>query len=168
MRLKPAAGTGRSRQRGVAAIEFALVLPFITVLILAMCDYGYYFYIGINATEAARATAVQVSANAAALNAGAGVSSCTDAQIATVTGAAPGASTLPAQVAKNYMQNAVNATIAGYTTASFTCSIVTGKAIFGIVVTVDFPPATGKLRFGLPASTTAGHVRYTTPTLYRR
>ena len=168
MRSKPTAGIKRSRQRGVAAIEFALILPFIAVLILAMCDYGYYFYIGINATEAARATAVQVSANAAALNAGAGVTSCSDPQIATVTGAAPGAATLPAQVARNYMQNTVNTTIANYTTATFTCSVVSGRALFGVVVTVDFPPASGKLRFGLPASTTAGRVRYRTPVLYRR
>ena len=168
MRSKPTAGIKRSRQRGVAAIEFALILPFIAVLILAMCDYGYYFYIGINATEAARATAVQVTTNAAALNAGAGVSNCSDPLIATVTGAAPGAPTLPAQVAKDYMQSAVNATVAGFTTATFTCTVVTGKAIFGIVVTVDFPPASGKLRFGLPASSIAGRVRYRTPVLYRR
>jgi Flp pilus assembly protein TadG len=165
MRSKPAAGTRRSRQRGVAAIEFALVLPFIAVLILAMCDYGYYFYIGINATEAARTTAVQVTATAAALNAGAGVSSCSDPLIATVTGAAPA---VPAQTAKNYMLTAVNATVAGYTTATFTCTIVTGKAIFGTVVTVDFPPASGKLHFGLPASSIPGRIRYRTPVLYRR
>lgn len=168
MRSKPAAGIRRSRQRGVAAVEFALILPFITVLILAMCDYGYYFYIGINATEAARATAAQVTANAAMLNAGAGVTNCSDPLISTVTGAAPGGSTLPAQVAKNYMQTAVNAAFAGYTTASFTCTIVTGKAIFGTVVTVDFPPASGMVHFGLPASSTAGRIRYRTPVLYRR
>ena len=166
MRLKPGAGIQRSRQRGVAAIEFALILPFVAVLILALCDYGYYFYIGINATEAARATAVQVSATAAALNGGAGVSNCsTDPLIGTVTGAAPA---VPAQTAKNYMLTAVNATFAGYTTATFTCSIVGGKAIFGTVVTVDFPPASGKLHFGLPASSISGRIRYRTPVLYRR
>jgi Flp pilus assembly protein TadG len=166
MRLKPTAGSKRSRQRGVAAVEFALILPFIAVLILAMVDYGYYFYIGINATEAARATAVQMSASAAALNAGAGVSSCSDPLIATVTGPAPA---LPAQTAKTYMLTAVNATFAGYTTASFTCTVVTGKAIFGVVVTVDFPPVSGSVHFGLPRSTTTtGHLRYRTPILYRR
>jgi Flp pilus assembly protein TadG len=166
MRLKPTAGIKRSRQRGVAAVEFALILPFIAVLILAMVDYGYYFYIGVNATEAARATAAQMSATAAAMNAGAGVTNCSDLLIATVTGPAPA---IPAQTAKTYMSTTVNAAFAGYTTATFTCTVVAGRAIFGVVVTVDFPPASGSVHFGLPRSaTTPGHLRYRTPVLYRR
>jgi len=171
MRLKPAAGTRRSRQRGVAAIEFALILPFMTVLILAMCDYGYYFYIGINATEAARATAAQASSTAAAMYAGAGVPTCTDLLISNVTGTAAGA---PSLTAAAYMTTSVSAAIGLDTTATVNCTMVPqvgvpgGRPLWGVVVTVDFPPASGKLRFGLPASSTPGHVRYRTPILYRR
>jgi Flp pilus assembly protein TadG len=166
--LKPAAGIRRSRQRGVAAVEFALILPFITVLILAMCDYGYYFYIGINATEAARATAAQASSTAAAMYAGTGVPTCGDALISNVTGSGAGA---PSLTAAAYMTTNVSAAIGLETTATVNCTMVPaigGKPLWGVVVTVDFPPASGKLHFGLPPSSTAGNVRYRTPTLYRR
>ena len=56
MRLKPRwRKTTRSRERGVAAIEFALCLFFLVPLTLAVLDYGYYFYIGLNIVEAQQA-----------------------------------------------------------------------------------------------------------------
>ncbi len=155
------ARTKRGRTRGVAALEFALLLPFITVLVLALVDYGYYFYIGINATDAARTTAVQASATAAAN----GVTVCTAANISTVTGA-PG---VPAQAAITYMTTSVSAAIGLDTTATITCTTVSGKPLWGVVVTVDFPPVSGSVHFGLPPSTaTPGNLRYRTPILYRR
>jgi Flp pilus assembly protein TadG len=152
--------TKRGRTRGVAALEFALLLPFITILVLAMVDYGYYFYIGINATDAARTTAVQASATAAAN----GVN-CTALNLTTVTGAAG----VPAQAAITYMTTSVNAAIGLDTTATITCTTVSGAPLWGVVVTIDFPPASGSVHFGLPQSTTTpGHLRYRTPILYRR
>ena len=115
--------TSRSRELGVAAIEFALVLPFVAVIVLALVDYGYYFYIGINATEAARAAGVQASATAAALHGGAGPTGCGDATIA--PGDGRGACRPGARPAKNYMTNQVNATIGANTTATVRCATTT-------------------------------------------
>jgi hypothetical protein len=150
----------------VAAIEFALFLPFMAVIILALVDYGYYFYIGVNATEAARAAAVQTSATAASLNGGTGPISCTDPQvIAQVTAAAPAA---PAQAAKTYMTNQVNSTISGQTTATIGCALTTtgNQIAFSIQVQVVFAPPSGSVHLGLPRS--GNSLVYTTQTIWRR
>jgi Flp pilus assembly protein TadG len=166
MRLKPRrTKTTPSRERGVAAIEFALLLPFIAMIVLALVDYGYYFYIGINATEAARTAAVQASATASAMHGGTGPTSCTDASIALVTGAAPAA---PAQAAKDYMTAQVNSTIGNNTTATVACAPTTsgGQTAFSIQVQVTFAPPSGTIHFGLPRSGTS--LVYNTPKLWRR
>jgi len=156
--------TSRSRELGVAAIEFALLMPFIAVIVLALVDYGYYFYIGINATEAARTAAVQASATAATMNAGAGPSGCGDTNIALVTAAAA----VPAQAGKNYMTTQVNATIGGNTTATVACATTTSGAqtAFSIQVQVVFAPPSGTVHFGLPRS--GSNLVYKTPLLWRR
>ena len=157
--------TSRSRELGVAAIEFALLLPFIAVIVLALVDYGYYFYIGVNATEAARTAAVQASATAAAMNGGNGPTSCGDMNISLVTGAAPA---LPAQTGKNYMTTQVNATIGGNTTVTVACAPTTTglQTAFSIKVQVLFAPPSGTVHFGLPRS--GSNLVYTTPLLWRR
>jgi Flp pilus assembly protein TadG len=166
MRLNPwRTKRSRSRERGVAAIEFALLLPFIAVILLALVDYGYYFYIGVNATEAARTAAVQASATAAAMNGGTGPTGCGDTLIAVVTGAAPAA---PAQAGKNYMITQVNATIGGNTTVTVACVPTTSgsQTAFSIQVRVVFAPPSGTVHFGLPRS--GSNLVYTTPLLWRR
>ena len=154
--------TSRSRELGVAAIEFALLMPFIAVIVLALVDYGYYFYIGVNATEAARTAAVQAGATAAPMNAGAGVTDCLDPLIATVKGA----SAAPAKAGVDYMKNNVNAAIGADTTVTVSCvSMGAGNPVaFGVVVQVLFPPPSGAVHFGLPR--TGSNLRYTTPILY--
>jgi Flp pilus assembly protein TadG len=162
--------TKRSRARGVAAIEFALLLPFIAVIVLALVDYGYYFYIGVNATEAARTAAVQVTATADAMNGGAGPTGCGDTNIGLVTNAAtatpPGA---PAVAAKAYMTAQVNSTLGGNTTATVACSTAgTGgstKTVFSVQVQVLFAPPSGSIHFGLPRS--GNNLVYTTKALWR-
>jgi Flp pilus assembly protein TadG len=42
------------RRRGVVAVEFALVLPLLLLLLLGMFDYGWYFLCELNVTNAAR------------------------------------------------------------------------------------------------------------------
>ena len=42
------------RQRGIVAVELALVLPVLLFLVLGMMDYGYYFFCALTATNAAR------------------------------------------------------------------------------------------------------------------
>jgi len=49
--------TGRPRQTGAAAVEFALVLIPLLLLILGTIDWGYYFYIREIVADAARAGA---------------------------------------------------------------------------------------------------------------
>jgi Flp pilus assembly protein TadG len=44
----------RDRQRGVAAVEFALVLPLLLTLVLGAIDWGWYFFVDQLVTNAAR------------------------------------------------------------------------------------------------------------------
>lgn len=44
----------RRLARGVAAVEFALVLPVLLALLLGIFDYGYVFFVRLGMTNAAR------------------------------------------------------------------------------------------------------------------
>jgi Flp pilus assembly protein TadG len=44
----------RHRQRGAAAVEFALVLPLLLTLVLGAIDWGWYFFVDQLVTNAAR------------------------------------------------------------------------------------------------------------------
>jgi Flp pilus assembly protein TadG len=44
----------RHREGGTAAVEFALVIPLFTVLVMGAVDYGYYFFSDQVVTNAAR------------------------------------------------------------------------------------------------------------------
>ena len=44
----------RARQRGAAAVEFALVLPLFLTLVLGAIDWGWYFFIDQLVTDCAR------------------------------------------------------------------------------------------------------------------
>ena len=72
--------------------------------------------------------------------------------------------------ATDYMKNNMNTTMQGYTTATVTCT--TQAPVVGIVwktvVNVDFPPPSGVMHFGLPNSSTAGHILFPTKALYRK
>lgn len=58
---------GKARQRGAAAVEFALVLPFLLMMVLGTIDWGWYFFVREVVTnaarEGARAGAVATAAN---------------------------------------------------------------------------------------------------------
>jgi Flp pilus assembly protein TadG len=41
-------------ERGVAAVEFALILPVLVLLLMAILDWGYYFYMAETVVNAAR------------------------------------------------------------------------------------------------------------------
>jgi Flp pilus assembly protein TadG len=44
----------RDRERGAAAVEFALVLPLLLTLVLGAIDWGWYFFVDQLVTNAAR------------------------------------------------------------------------------------------------------------------
>jgi len=49
--------TGQRRERGAAAVEFALVLIPLLLIVLGTIDWGYYFYVREVVADAARAGA---------------------------------------------------------------------------------------------------------------
>jgi Flp pilus assembly protein TadG len=152
----------RAGQRGAAAVEFALTLPFLVIMLLGTLDYGYYFYVGVNATEAARAGIMRAAQFAKTANAGGPIPNCTpSAQVTTVITAGQTAAT-------DYMTANMGATMAGYTTAVVTCVTTPANPSWEISLHVDFPPASRIMHAGLPASPTAGRVRYKAPILIRR
>lgn len=54
MRIRPASGP---RERGAAAVEFALVLPVLLLLIFGTIDYGMFFFDSIGMRQGAREAA---------------------------------------------------------------------------------------------------------------
>lgn len=51
----------RARERGAAAVEFALVLPILVVMLLGIIDFGLYFYNDLQLTHVARDAARYLS-----------------------------------------------------------------------------------------------------------
>lgn len=47
-------GRGKSTDRGVAAVEFALVLPLLLLLIFSLIDFGRIFFVQVSITSASR------------------------------------------------------------------------------------------------------------------
>jgi Flp pilus assembly protein TadG len=69
-RIAQGAEAPSGRQRGAAAVEFALVLPLLLVLILGIIDFGLYFYDDLQLTHVARDAARYLSvSNVAEANA---------------------------------------------------------------------------------------------------
>src|SRR5438105_12030415 len=94
----------RRRQDGMAAIEFAIILPVFLFILLGGIEYGWFFYINLAATNAARE----------------------GARIATTyTGACPNATATSAghDGAINYLKTL---SIDKYATVSSTCTTLTG------------------------------------------
>jgi Flp pilus assembly protein TadG len=51
------------KERGAAAVEFALVLPILLVVLLGIIDFGLYFYNDLQLTHVARDAARYLSVN---------------------------------------------------------------------------------------------------------
>ena len=120
----------RRNAKGVAAIEFALVLPVFLMMLLGMMDYGWYFFVDLLATNAARE----------------------GARVATTFGGA-----CPNDLGRNAGTAAINAylaqvpSLAAGTTISATCSTVAANPQFRYDVTIDFQRLTGFLLVPMPA-----------------
>lgn len=44
----------KDKERGVAAVEFGLLLPVLLMILLGMMEYGYLYFVHLNMTNAAR------------------------------------------------------------------------------------------------------------------
>jgi len=143
----------RSRERGAAAIEFALSLVLLIPLIFGILDYGYYFCVAASTVEATRVAARQIAGQ----NVGSAVGACTSAAataaIALVT--APGTSSAVAYMNQVGMRQGPN------TTVTVTCGVTPVTPTWNVKVQVDFRPLVGFLRAGMHASTkTSGYVEF--------
>lgn len=126
----------RSRDAGVAALEFALLLPLLTMLLLGMFDYGKYMWVSINTTQAAREGARELSLIS--------VGNCTadtnyNAAVALEQGNSGAAKTYMNQIG---LQTA--------TTVTVTCAMVSSTytptvtyPVWKVFLQVDFPPLMG-------------------------
>ena len=47
-------GLRATKERGVAAVEFALVLPILLAIVLGICDFGFFIYRDLQITHSAR------------------------------------------------------------------------------------------------------------------
>ena len=124
----------RNRQRGVVAVEFALVFPLLLTLVLAAIDWGWYFFVDQLVTNCARegARAGTVLAPPPTSTAGQGEAAALQASLAFLQRV-------------NLTQQGV---VANYTTVS---------GVDAIQVTVTYPVGslTGLLSNVMPANTRA-------------
>jgi len=60
-RALPVKRPARVRDAGVAALELAMLMPLLAVLLLGMFDYGKYMWVAVAATQAAREGARELS-----------------------------------------------------------------------------------------------------------
>lgn len=162
MRLK----TGRSmskrlRERGVAAIEFALSLVFLVPLMLGMADYGYYFYIAVNVVEAEQAGAIASSRVV--------IGNCTAGGNAALLASAK---TAGSNAIATYMTTAglpsTKVTLLNTTPTCLTPLSVPPSPpplSWQFTITADFRPAIGWVAPWMKASPTAGYARYNARTL---
>ena len=154
MRLKPErTKTTRSRERGAAAVEFALCLFFLIPLTLGVLDYGYYFYIGLNIVEAQQAGITAASRTA--------VLDCTNS----ANNPAKAAAVAAAQLAETtYLTNAGLAstvTLVSTTTAPVCqCVAAATKTCWELALAADFKPIIGRVAPWMK-SVTPGMARYT-------
>src|SRR5262245_56580709 len=86
--------------RGQAIIETALLLPWLIITFMAICNFGFFAYAGISTANAARVAAMYASVSPAAAADSAGICSAALEELRKTPGAGSlvGCSTLPVQV----------------------------------------------------------------------
>jgi|HubBroStandDraft_6_1064221.scaffolds.fasta_scaffold365004_2 Flp pilus assembly protein TadG len=143
----------RARQRGAAAIEFALSLVLLIPLIFGILDYGYYFYVAVSTVEATRVAARQIAAQSIGSAAGACTSAAATSAITLVT--------TPATSAAVVYMNQAGMWQGPNTTVTVTCGTAPVTPTWNVKVQVDFRPLVGFLRAGMHRSIkTAGYVEF--------
>ena len=127
-------GGPRTREAGVAALELAMLMPLLALLLLGMFDYGKYVWVAVAATQAAREGARELSKTPV------GTCSSTTAVNAAIT-MEQGTS----GAAKLYM-NQIG--LSSATTVTATCVTTVNSAsvpnpTWKVALQVDFPPILG-------------------------
>jgi Flp pilus assembly protein TadG len=135
----------RSRSRGAAAVEFALVaMPFF-LLLFGMIDYGWYFFVDLVSTNA-----VREGARAAT----------------TIPGACPNVAAANAGTAA--INNYFSTILPSYTPAiTTTCATINGDPRFQFDLQLDFPRVTGMSLVPMPAGTGPTSTRVNTSATMR-
>jgi|GEM_PF-2570472 len=127
-------GGPRTGEAGVAALELAMLMPLLALLLLGMFDYGKYVWVAVAATQAAREGARELSKTPV------GTCSSTTAVNAAIT-MEQGTS----GAAKLYM-NQIG--LSSATTVTATCVTTVNSAsvpnpTWKVALQVDFPPILG-------------------------
>ncbi len=119
----------RRRERGAAALELALLLPLLVLLLLGMFDYGKYFYVKVTATDAVREGVRKLSQTP--------VVNCAQAtQVNAAIANAQGA-TGPAKVYMNQIY------LATQTTVTATCKTTPVNPTWQLELQIDYQPTIG-------------------------
>ncbi|HEY4187312.1 MAG TPA: TadE/TadG family type IV pilus assembly protein [Polyangia bacterium] len=123
----------RAPDAGAAAVEMALLLPMLTMLLLGMFDYGKYMYVGIAAQQAAREGAREMSR--------ASVGNCaTTAKVNPLIATEQG-STGAAKLFMNQIGLSTATTVTA--TCLTTANGVSANPTWQVSLQVDFPPLIG-------------------------
>ena len=165
MRWRRAKTNKRPRDRGIAAVEFALSLSILMPILLGTIDYGYYFYISVNVAEAQRAGLLAASRVA--------VGDCSASATAAQVAAKSAAQGLATTTEQTYLKNANGVPTSGnglmdvvtLVNNSPTCSNTPLNPTWSMSMSADFRPIIGWVAPWMKHSTTAGWARYTAPTL---
>lgn len=133
-RSRPGSRPPRVRDAGVAAIELALLVPMLAMLLLGMFDYGKYMWVAVSATQAAREGARELSKTS--------VGSCSsttavNAAIATEQGSSGAAKLFMNQIG---LSSATTVTASCVTTVN---SASVPNPTWKVSLQVDFPPILG-------------------------
>ena len=116
----------RRRDRGAAALEFAMMVPMLALLLLGMFDYGKFMWVAISAQQAAREGARELSRTS--------VTSCsTSAKVNPAISTEQGSS----GAARTFM-NQIG--LSSSTTVTATCQTSPIDPTWKVKVQVDFPP----------------------------
>jgi Flp pilus assembly protein TadG len=156
----------RPKQRGVAAVEFALSLVLLVPIMLAVMDWGYYFYVAVNVVEAQQAGLLAAARTVVGNCSG----TATAAQI-TAKGTAQTAATA-AETAYLHNANGVSSgldtvvTLYGSAAAAAptpTCASTPMNPTWTLTLVADFRPVLGWVAPWMKKSpTTPTKARYTT------
>jgi len=133
-RALPVNRPARVRDAGVAALELAMLMPLLAVLLLGMFDYGKYMWVAVAATQAAREGARELSKTS--------VGSCSST---TAVNAAITFEQGSSGAAKLFM-NQIG--LSSATTVTATCvtsvnSVSVPNPTWKVALQVDFPPLLG-------------------------